>query len=121
MAYEVYYFLDHRERNPVKEFVISLSKNERTKYFAHLAALLHEGPNLKRPMADYLGNGIYELRPKRNRIFYFFFLKDKVVLLHAIKKKTDKIPKGDLAICQRRKVIVEVYQKLEKAELRESI
>ncbi|MFA5336203.1 MAG: type II toxin-antitoxin system RelE/ParE family toxin [Candidatus Omnitrophota bacterium] len=119
MAFEVYYFLDHRERNPVKEFVISLPRNERTKYFAYLAALSHEGPNLKRPMADYLGSGIYELRPKSNRIFYFFFLKDKIVILHAIKKKTDKIPKEDLAICQRRKVIVEVYQKLEKARIRE--
>ena len=121
MAYEVYYFLDHRDRNPVKEFIVKLPKSERAKYFAYLAALSYEGPNLKRPMADYLGSGIYELRPKSNRIFYFFFLKDRIVFLHAIKKKTDRIPRGDLAICYKRKVIVEMFQKLEKAELKEDI
>lgn len=121
MTYEVYYFIDHRNRNPVKEFVISLPKNERTKYFACLKTLSSEGPSLKRPVADYLGSDIYELRPKSNRIFYFFFLKDKVVLLHAIKKRTDKIPKGDLLICQRGKAIVEAYQKIEKTEIKEDV
>jgi phage-related protein len=46
------------------------------------------------------------MRPRNNRVFYFFFLKDNAVLLHAIRKKTDKIPKEDLAMCLRRKAEV---------------
>ena len=91
---------------------------ERVKIFAYLEELKRQGHNLRRPMADYIGNGIYELRPKHDRIFYFFFLKDRVVLLHAIRKKSDKIPEFDLSLCLKRKVLVEEYAKLEKIELR---
>ncbi len=117
MAYEVYYFIDHRNGNPVKEYVHSLSNDEQAKFYAYLGELSKQGPNLKRPMADYLGHSIYELRLKRNRIFYFFYLKGNIVLLHAIKKKTDKIPFKDLIICYKRKVIVELLQRLEKIEM----
>jgi len=69
-------------------------------------------------MADYLGHGIYELRPKNNRIFYFFFLKDSAVLLHAIKKKTYEIPESDLNICIKRKYQVEGSKSIRRLELR---
>jgi phage-related protein len=117
MAYQVCYYLDHRNRNPVKEFIVNLSDNERAKASACIKALSVYGPGLKRPTADYLGRGIYELRPKRSRIFYFFFMKGNVVLLHAIKKKTDNISKGDLLLCYKRKLIVELYKKFEKVEI----
>ena len=68
-------------------------------------------------MADYLGHGIYELRPKANRIFYFFFLKDSAVLVHAIRKKVDKIQPKDLEVCVKRKTIVEERAKIEKSNL----
>lgn len=116
MAYEIYYFLDHRDKNPVEEFVHSLPKDELAKFYAYIDELAREGPNLKRPMADYIGHSIYELRPKRSRIFYFFYSNDYIVLLHAIKKKTNAIPLRDLIICYKRKVIVGVFQKLKKVE-----
>jgi phage-related protein len=68
-------------------------------------------------MADYLKDGIYELRPKDNRIFYFFFLKDNAVLVHAIRKKTGKIPERDLRLCIKRKALVGGYKQIEKIEL----
>ena len=103
----IYYFIDDRGKNPVREFVVKLPKNERTKILAYLKELKGQGHNLRRPMADYLGHGIYELRPKDNRIFYFFYIRNNVVLLHAIKKRTDKILSGDLQSCLNRKFIVE--------------
>jgi len=68
-------------------------------------------------MAGYLGHSIYKLRPKDNRIFYFFFLGDSVVLIHAIKKKTDKIPESDLNLCVKRKTEVEECKNTEGLEL----
>ena len=62
---------------------------------------------MRRPLADYLRDGIYELRPKGNRVFYFFFMKNNAVLVHAIKKKTDKVPARDLELCLNRKCLVE--------------
>ena len=114
MLENIYYFIDERGRNPVKEFIRTLPQNERTKVFAYLAELRDKGHQLRRPLADYLGEGVYELRPKADRIFYFFFLKDNAVLVHAIRKKTDKISRRDFELCLKRKAAVEERAKIEK-------
>ena len=75
---------------------------DQAKILAYLEELRKQGHNLRRPMADYLGEGIYELRPKDTRVFYFFFMKDTAVLLHAIRKKTSSIPARDMALCLKR-------------------
>jgi phage-related protein len=103
MLSNIYYYIDARGNNPVKEFIASLPLKERAKVLAYIEELRQQGHNLRRPLADYVGQGIYELRPKHNRVFYFFFMKDSAVLVHAIKKKTDKIPEGDLQLCVKRK------------------
>lgn len=113
----VYYFIDNRGEIPVKEFINGLSVSERTKVFAYLKELKNKGSDLHRPLADYLGHGIYELRPKANRIFYFFFLRDSAILVHAIRKKTDRIPLRDLEACIKRKYIAEEYTAIEKIDL----
>lgn len=107
MLKSINYFIDDRGDVPVKSFIEKLPVKEQAKIFAYLEELKGQGHNLRRPMADYLGEGIYELRPKDNRIFYFFLLRENVVLLHAIRKKTDKIPERDLALCIKRRKQVE--------------
>jgi len=105
----VCYFIDNRGRLPVKEFIDELPLDERTKVFAYLEELRRQGHNLRRPLADYVTDGIYELRPKANRLFYFFFLRENAVFVHAIKKKTFKISENDIKICLRRKKYIEQY------------
>lgn len=61
MLEAIYYFIDERGKNPVKEFIRALPWNERVKVFAYLAELREKGHELHRPLADYLGEGIYEL------------------------------------------------------------
>ena len=114
MLDNIYYFVDERGQNPVKEFIDALPSKEQAKVFAYIAQLKEDGYNLRRPIADLLREGIYELRPKDNRIFYFFFLKNNAVLVHAIKKRTDKIASGDLSLCLKRKCCVEGQGKLER-------
>ena len=116
---DVYCYVDDRGNNPVKEFIKSLPLKERAKILAYISELEKQGNNLRRPLADYLEDSIYELRPKDNRIFYFFYLRDSAVLLHAIKKKTREIPRDDLNLCLKRKNLVEVGSgHVEKLELR---
>ncbi len=113
MLKSIYFFVDERGDNPVKDFIKKLPFKDQAKIRAYLDELKKQGHNLRRPMADYLGEGIYELRPRDNRIFYFFFLRDHAVLLHAIKKKTDKISSGDLNLCLKRKRQVEEERNIE--------
>ena len=112
---DIYYFVDRRGRNPVKEFIHGLPFNEQDKIYAYIDELRRQGHNLRRPMADYLGSGIYELRPKANRVLYFFFLENSVVLVHAIRKKTDKVPEQDLKLAIKRKGETEEKQNIERS------
>lgn len=113
----IYYFLDKDGAAPVKEFIASLTLKEKAKVYAYIRELKRQGNNLRRPMADYLRSGIYELRPKDNRIFYFFYLRDCAVLVHAIKKRTSEIPENDLRLCLKRKGELEAEgRRIEKLE-----
>jgi len=58
------------------------------------------GPNLPRPYADLLKDGIHELRVKLSgnqvRISYFFCWRDFIVLTNVLMKTTDKVPESEI-------------------------
>jgi phage-related protein len=115
---DVYYFVDRDGVKPVNEFIDSLTQKEQAKVYAYITELKKQGNNLRRPMVDYLEDGIYELRPKDNRIFYFFYLRDRIVLVHAIRKHVKKVPENDLRLCIKRKIETEVCgTNIERLEL----
>lgn len=102
MAKRVVYYVDDRGDNPVWSFMTFLSGDEREKCFEYIAYLERMGEQVRRPVGDYLGNKLYELRPKQTRILYFFLLKDYAVLVHAFRKKQDRIPEPEMRIAQKR-------------------
>jgi phage-related protein len=65
-----------------------------------------QGHELRRPVGDFLRDGIYELRPSyqgvQYRILYFFIGKDVVVLSHGITKEND-VPDVDIKRAVERK------------------
>lgn len=95
---------------PVVDWLIEL-KAKNSQGFANCVGRIRQlhssGHELRRPSADYLQDGIYELRAKhRNvqyRIFYFFSGKDVAVLGHSIIKKTSAVPKKDIELAIKRK------------------
>jgi phage-related protein len=58
--------------------------------------LASTGYELRRPAADYLRDGIYELRAKhvrvQYRVLYFFSGQNIAILAHAITKDEDQVP-----------------------------
>src|SRR3989338_3756896 len=86
----VVYYIDEKGRNPVWDFITSLSSGDRNKCFEYIACLEEMGEGVRRPVGDYLGGKLYELRPKQTRLIYFFMLKEYAVLLHAFRKKTNQ-------------------------------
>lgn len=102
MAKRVVYYVDDRAGNPVWDFIRSLPTDERDKCFEYIACLEKMGEQVRRPVGDYLGDKLYELRPKQTRILYFFMLKDHAVLVHAFRKKTNEIPKKEMETALRR-------------------
>ena len=98
----VVYYVDEKGKNPVWEFMTLLPIDERDKCFEYVAYLAREGENIRRPVGDYIGQKLYELRPKQMRIIYFLFLKDHAVMVHAFRKKTDEIQKLDIKLAVNR-------------------
>lgn len=117
MLKHVYYFIEKDGRCPVEEFMGELTEKEREKVVAYIKILKEFGHNIRRPIADYLGQGIYELRPQAHRVFYFYFMKDSVVLLHMLRKRTDKIPLNDLNLCIKRRNEVEELRNIKESDI----
>ena len=78
------YYSEQDGSIPVKRFVDSLSLREQAKTLAFIGLLEEKGPNLPRPYADLLEDGIHELRIKLKgaqvRILYFIFFAIKTLL-----------------------------------------
>jgi len=117
MLRHIYFFIDEHGRSPVEEQMRDLSEKDDMKVRAYMKVLKEFGHNLRRPVADYLGEGIYELRPAAHRVFYFFFMKDSAVLLHMLRKKTDKIPTNDFDLCVKRKKQVEALKNIKESDI----
>lgn len=100
MTWKVYFFQTGRGDYLVKDFIDGLDKTTQTKVAKYIRLLINYGPYLKPPYIKKLQAKLYELRVTGKiavRIFYTIF-KGKYYLLHAFKKKSDKIPKSEFQI-----------------------
>ena len=107
---QVIFYQDENSTAPVLEWLKVLIKKDRKGYancVARIQQLASAGYELRRPAADYLRDGIYELRAKhihiQYRILYFFDGQNIAILAHAISKDTDQVPSVDIDRAIRRK------------------
>ena len=77
---------------------------------ARIELLAQSGHELRRPAADYLRDGIYELRAKQGhvqyRLLYFFHGRQVAILAHSLTKE-DKIPVVEIERAIKRKKLFE--------------
>ena len=102
MPKKVIYYTDAQSQAPALEFLLGLAQGEQQKALAYISYLEERGEGLRRPIADYLGDKIYELRPKQTRILYGFVGKELAVILHAFRKKTDAVPSKEKRLAETR-------------------
>ena len=96
---EVVFYLDDDGTAPVLDALRSLLAGGQRQVVARcwvrIERLAEVGHELRRPEADYLRDGIYELRATQRRvhyrILYFFHGRRFAVLSHVI-KKTSRVP-----------------------------
>ncbi len=95
-TWNILYYEARNGHCPTQDFIDSQKERDQAKIFAWLAQLENRGPNLPRPYADLLEDGIHELRIKLSgdqvRVLYFFSLRDFIILTHAFTKNTDRVP-----------------------------
>lgn len=67
----------------------------------YIELLQQNGTHMNENITKHLEDGIWELRPGNNRVFYFFFQDDIFVLLHQFRKKSQKTPKREIEKAKR--------------------
>lgn len=98
MAWKVTFFQTGRGNYPVKEFIEEQDLPTRAKIAHSIRLLVDYGPFLKPPDIKKLQDKLYELRISGKtpiRVFYTV-VRGKYYLLHAFKKKSQKMPPREL-------------------------
>ena len=101
--YKIVFYKDEKNRSYVAEYIKELrekkDKNSRInlgKIEDIINGLRIHGTNLGMPYIRRINNDIWEMRPLRNRILFFCFKDEKIVLLHYFIKKTNKTPRREI-------------------------
>ncbi|TGL80876.1 type II toxin-antitoxin system RelE/ParE family toxin [Leptospira yasudae] len=121
--WKVYYYSESEdEESEIETFINSKDERNQAKILAWIEKLEELGPNLPRPYADILKDGIHELRIKLSgdqvRILYFFCYKDYVILTNHFIKRSDKVPKSEIdKAVKRREIFLKKYSAKEIGKL----
>src|ERR1017187_7767445 len=98
--YRIAFYKTPRDESPFDIFLEGHNEKVRTKFDKMLKVLRAHGPNLPRPYADFLRDGIRELRVgfggNAYRALYFFCIGDLIIITHAFMKKTDSVPPEEI-------------------------
>ena len=106
MAWSVEFYADRRGHAPVEAFFETLETGDLARIQRDLELLEEFGISLRAPHVKHLEGKIWELRTKSRgqnfRVLYFTYVGKRIVLLHALLKKTPRIPRDDLALAEKR-------------------
>ena len=115
---DVYFYMSGNKTVPVLDWLRELRQRDRRAYakcVVRIQRLAQEGHALRRPEADYLRDGIYELRARQGRvnyrILYFFHGQNVVILAHGLTKE-DEVPDTEIERALRRNATFEQNPKL---------
>ena len=103
--FEIEFYTDQNGKCDISDFIDELDSKAETNKDARVQLrqvlfcidmLSRNGNNLSTNIAKHINDGIWELRPGKNRVLYFSQKNDKYVLLHHFVKKTQKTPKKEI-------------------------
>lgn len=103
--FEIEFYTDQNGKCDISDFIDELDSKPETNKDARVQLrqvlfcidmLSRNGNNLSTNIAKHINDEIWELRPGKNRVLYFFQKNDKYVLLHHFVKKTQKTPKKEI-------------------------
>ena len=107
--YDIIIF-EHHGKSTVKERIVELKKQAQTnknsriqfkKIIEYMEILKRNGTRSGEKYTKHIEGDIWELRPLGDRIFFFIWLANKIVLLHCFQKKSQKTPKKEIEQAKR--------------------
>lgn len=103
---EVIFFQEENGSCPLIEWLDQLSEKARDKCIVRIERLTAMGYELRRPEADFLRDGIYELRSALQGVQYrmlYFFHQERAVITHGFTKKQNAVPPSEIDLALKRK------------------
>ncbi len=100
----VVFFQEDDGSVPSLDWLDSLPHKVQDKFVIRIERLSECGHELRRPEADFLRDGIYELRVRHMHVNYrllYFFSKRGAILSHGVQKK-DKVPDKEIELAKNR-------------------
>lgn len=105
--YEILFYDTQDGKCPVQEFLNTLDSKLLAKMLRMIDLLEENGPALRKPYSEPIGDGLFELRAKQGsnitRVLYFFVVGKKAVLTNGFVKKTKKIPRTEKELARKYK------------------
>ena len=113
---EVFFFREPKDRSvPLLEWLDPLPSRVKAKCTERIDRLGELGHELRRPEADFLRDGIYELRASSQgvhyRMLYFFAGKAVVVLSHGLTKEREVPPREIEQAIERKQMVEADFEK----------
>lgn len=111
-VFNIHFYRNKQGRQSVKEYIDSLQSKAETskdsriklkKVFEYIEILAQHGTRAGVPYVKHIDDDIWELRPLKDRIFFFCWRSDSFVLLHHFKKKTQKTLQKEIEQAKRNK------------------
>ena len=101
MAYSIEYF-HARVQVVIEAWPVDVVAD----YARIVELLIEHGPSLRLPHSRAFGGGLFELRPRGKsgigRAFYCFLVGQRVVVLHAFIKKSQRTPEQEIKLARKR-------------------
>ena len=100
IKYEIEFYKTETGKAPAKEFITSLDAKMKAKILRVFDLLENNGPEVRMPHTEPLGDGIFEIRAKQGsditRLLYFFRVGRKIIVTNGFIKKTQKTPLNEI-------------------------
>ena len=120
--FDIQFYKDKNGHSDIIDYIDELKEKAKTnkdakinreKILTYLKALAEYGTRIGSPIVKHIDGSIWELRPLKNRIFFFYWKDNKFVLLHYYIKKSQKAPVKE--IDKARKNLREFLERTDKS------
>lgn len=106
--WKVLFFVDDSGESPARAFLRSLDQQTRARFGWSIEQLRLRNVSAREPLVKKLTSSLWELREESQtniyRVIYCFVSGRRIVLLHGFQKKTQRTPRGEIEIAERRLV-----------------